>query len=205
VGTVYRNRYEVHHFNSDLKYAIRAAADHPFFKEHPDCKWSGAEQPQLYQYDGAMFVKSLLPSNPEIGLVGGPGKEFWINGRNYGSSVRDRKDWDYSLVDQPYLTTGEMGAWRIEISPKEPAENDVFLNVIQVGLKSQNPKPTEAKLVEARGGTGVEGDLGGGKKATVTFKAGIGGHIRIEQVGQSAVLVDQDLAEKVLPNMPIEK
>jgi hypothetical protein len=45
-------------------------------------------------------------------------------------------------------------------------------------------------------------DLGDGRKATVTFKPGVGGHIRIE--GGKAP-VDADLAEKVLPNVKIEK
>ena len=104
---------------------------------------------------------------------------------------------------QPYLVTGEMGAWRIEVSPKEAAENDVFLNVIQVGVRSQDPKPAEARIVAAKDGAGVEVDLGNGKKATVVLKPGIGGHVKIGQGDKT--LVDEDLAERVMPNLPIEK
>ena len=60
-----------------------------------------------------------------------------------------------------------------------------------------------SKLIEAENGTGVEVDLGDGRNATVVFKPGIGGHVAILKDGRT--VVDQDLAEKVLPNPPIAK
>lgn len=187
-----------------LKHTITAGKDHPFFRKHPDCKWYAGYQPQLYQYDGVMYVRTLLPENPEIIKVGGPGKECWLDGANHdgagGSEVGAKKK---KVAFRPHTGEGETGRWRLEISPAVAAENDLFLNVIQVGLKSKGSKPTAARLLAADNSTGAEVELGGGRKATIVFKPGVGGHIKIEGGGRAAV--DQDLAEKVLPNPKIEK
>lgn len=70
-------------------------------------------------YNGQLINDTLLPvaDNLEITAVGGPGKEFWVFGTNY-------------INDFP--STKEQGAWRIEASPSQPAEQDVFLNVMQM-------------------------------------------------------------------------
>jgi len=193
--TVLRNKYYAWAWDGDLKHAIHASKDHPFFKQHPDCPWFG-NQPQLYTYDGVMFVQALLPSDREITAIGGPGKEFWVNGVNYHMGGHERKGASVLLDLQPHLISGEAGRWRIEVSPTEPAEDDLFLTVIQVGIKSQGPRPTPARAIKP---AGLEIDLGSGRKATVTFKKGVGGHIRIERAG--ATLLEEALAERVLPNL----
>ncbi|WP_284639313.1 heparin/heparin-sulfate lyase HepB [Paenibacillus silviterrae] len=70
-------------------------------------------------YNGQLINDTLLPEpgNQEIVKVGGPGKEYWVFGTNY---VND------------YPGTKEQGEWRIEVSPREAAELDLFLNVMQV-------------------------------------------------------------------------
>ena len=59
-----------------------------------------------------------------------------------------------------------------------------------------------AKLIKPGPTPVVEVALGNDRKATIAFKAGVGGHIKI--VGGDAA-VDCDLAEKILPNLKIEK
>ncbi|WP_284639305.1 heparin/heparin-sulfate lyase HepB [Paenibacillus silviterrae] len=70
-------------------------------------------------YTGQLINDTLLPEtgNHEIVKVGGPDKEYWVFGTNF-------------VNDHP--GTKEQGAWRIEVSPREPAERDYFLNVMQV-------------------------------------------------------------------------
>ncbi len=199
-------RYPNWSWDRNLKHAVRASEDHPFFREHPDCKWVKSSQPQLYQYDGVMVVHTLLPEKARLTTIGGPGKEFWVDGQNYGTPTKTKPTGQTQanpFRPKPHEITGEAGSWRVEVRPATARENDLFLHVFQVGVKSKDPKPTAANLIEAEGRTGVEVDLGDGRKATVAFKPGVGGHVRIERAGQ--VLVDQDLAEKVLPNLPIEK
>ena len=183
-----------------LKHTIRATADHPFFKAHADCRFYGGYQPQLYQYDGVMFVRTLLPERAEVVKVGGEGKQCWVAGRN---RVRNTRGKPISI--RPYTGEGETGSWRIEISPAEPAEADLFLNVIQVGTKSTKPKPkpTAARLVDVEEGTALQVDLAGGRRAIITFNKGLDGHIRIEQGGR--IVVDVPLASEVQPGPTIVK
>lgn len=55
------------------------------------------------------------PDNQQIETVGGPGKEYWVDGKNWGT-----------------VTQEDAGQWRVELSPKEAALSDNFLNLIQV-------------------------------------------------------------------------
>jgi heparin/heparan-sulfate lyase len=70
---------------------------------------------------GKLVNTIILPilENTEIVPIGGPGKEFWVFGKNYPNKPR-REGAD------------ESGAWRIELSPKEPRNIDYFLNVMQI-------------------------------------------------------------------------
>jgi heparin/heparan-sulfate lyase len=73
-------------------------------------------------WTGQLVNTTLLPQagNTEIAKVGGPGREFWVFGENFPNEVKRGNPNDY-----------EIGAWRVELSPKEPAAEDLFLNVMQ--------------------------------------------------------------------------
>ncbi|WP_051620668.1 heparin/heparin-sulfate lyase HepB [Paenibacillus sp. UNC451MF] len=106
----------------------RVASANPDFKKY----WllHSIEEPQIEGsrttisrsedgYNGQLINDTLLPArdNQEIEKVGGPGKEYWVFGTNY---VND------------FPGTKEQGEWRIEVSPRVPAEEDLFLNVMQM-------------------------------------------------------------------------
>jgi hypothetical protein len=88
-------------------------------------------------YNGRLVNHTLLPAadNREIMTVGGPGREFWLDGRNYPQSYDKPKDHD-------------PGAWRVEVSPKEPAATDLFLNVMQVLDAKGGPEPLAARVLD---------------------------------------------------------
>jgi heparin/heparan-sulfate lyase len=67
--------------------------------------------------NGRLHNTVLLPSqeNQQIEKIGGPGKEYWVDGKNWGT-----------------VTQEDAGQWRVELSPKKAALSDEFLNVIQV-------------------------------------------------------------------------
>ncbi|MFH1267619.1 MAG: hypothetical protein ABIK89_18025, partial [Planctomycetota bacterium] len=69
-------------------------------------------------YGGELFIESLLPARATVTKIGGPGKEFWVEslGKNFP-------------VQKP--PPSEPGAWRIEVSPAEPAAADRFLHVLR--------------------------------------------------------------------------
>lgn len=71
------------------------------------------------RFTGKLTNITMLPENPLISKVGGPGMDSWVDGKNYpNESGPDIDD--------------EQGEWRLEISPAEKSDNDVFLNVMYV-------------------------------------------------------------------------
>ena len=74
---------------------------------------------------GRLVLTTLLPAAEDLSLekVGGPGKEYWVFGKNYANAP------DPARVEKSSIETA---AWRIEVSPKKPAEENLLLNVIQV-------------------------------------------------------------------------
>jgi hypothetical protein len=87
-------------------------------------------------YDGRMFLRCLLPTEAELNLRGGPGFEFWCDGVNRPMDGRSAR---YSTSDSPR----EGGQWRIEISPRTPALEDRFLNVMALGSQAGLKDPPE--------------------------------------------------------------
>ena len=73
---------------------------------------------------GRLILTPVLPedANRDLTFVGGPGKEFLVGGTDYATRVRPGHEG----------RSQELGAWRIEISPKRPAAADAYLNVMQI-------------------------------------------------------------------------
>jgi heparin/heparan-sulfate lyase len=88
-------------------------------------------------YNGKLVNHTLWPpaENRQITTVGGPGREFWVDGRNYPQSY-----------DRPY--DHDPGAWRVEVSPKEPAATDLLLNIMQVMDARGGPEPLVPRLLD---------------------------------------------------------
>jgi heparin/heparan-sulfate lyase len=63
-----------------------------------------------------------LSGNAVLTKVGGPGRDFWVSGKNYTN------DLPAGAMER---TSKEPGAWRIELTPKSAAQEDVFLTVMQ--------------------------------------------------------------------------
>jgi heparin/heparan-sulfate lyase len=90
---------------------------------------------------GRLVNTALLPTpdNLTMETIGGPGKEFWIFGKNYPNAT---------VPPDP-----EVGGWRVQISPKQPAAEDLFLNVLQ---PTDDGKPVAVRALDARPMVGVE-------------------------------------------------
>jgi len=87
-----------------------------------------------------LFVKSLLPNPRAIAKVGGPGRQFEVNGTNYPPSQ---------------TITADMGAWRLEVSPSVNAQEHIFLHVLYACGTNVSAMP-EVMLVEGEEMVGVE-------------------------------------------------
>jgi heparin/heparan-sulfate lyase len=75
-------------------------------------------------YNGRLNLDVLLPEagNAELGKIGGRGKEYWVFGQNYANDLPE------GALER---TAKEPGAWRIELSPKNAAAEDLFFTVMQ--------------------------------------------------------------------------
>lgn len=102
---------------------------------------------------GKSICRTLFPKNAVYEKIGGPGKQFWSDGRNWplpadkGASVPD-EDW-------PYL-----GQWRMEVKPGTAAKNDVFMHMIQVGDETLSSLP-QTSTFDTSSETGVEYEYNG--------------------------------------------
>lgn len=93
-------------------------------------------------YNGKLTVQTLVPENPEIIKVGGPGHQNWVVDRNYppiGGKY-------YSNFDSN--SSAEHGWGRVEISPSIESATDYFLNVMYVSDADDLSPVDEAVLIE---------------------------------------------------------
>lgn len=127
--------------------------------------------------DGMIHCDILTPCTIET--VGGKGHEFEVFGENFPT---ERKDYN-----------GEMGAWRVQLSPAKPAAEDVFLNVMQISKTSVGGF-MPVKKIESDGVIGAVV----GKTAVLFAKDGglLGGKVKFNVKGAQNILVT-DLEEGV--------
>jgi heparin/heparan-sulfate lyase len=136
---------------------------------------------------GRLIARTLLPEAATLEKIGGPGKQFWSDGRNWplpkGWRVQDT---------EPLL-----GQWRVEVSPANASADDVFLHVIQVGERSlEGMVPT--RLRRGRGQAGVSLSYKGCDWEVVFATEGpVAGHITIRRGGTT--LLNRELAHSVMP------
>ena len=130
---------------------------------------SGEGTPAAFQFNdggGELLVHSLLPREPVVTLRGGPGFEFFTPGDEHGGAWGTGQNWPLDppeggpLPSDPRLrhmwkvfygdgiTEIEKsnrqrvvpGAWRIEVSPSIPTEEDLFLHVLEIGDRGATGK-----------------------------------------------------------------
>ncbi len=104
-----------------------------------------------YGNHGRLTLDTLLPVAPNASLtkIGGPGKEYWVFGQNWTNDPDPQRRERSSM---------ETGAWRIELSPRTGAAEDLFLNVMQV-TDRQSParRPVRSLGAADRVGCLIEG------------------------------------------------
>ncbi len=136
----------------------------------------------IEQGDGRLDVWTLLPKETKAETIGGEGKEYWVDGKNYPPSGSDP----------------EAGAWRVEVIPTKQADKHLFLHVLhasdadhpgplpKVTLKSADEKTVTVEIADKTG------------KSTLTFNADgeVGGNIRITKNGVE--ILSEPLSQKVV-------
>jgi heparin/heparan-sulfate lyase len=100
------------------------------------------------QDGGRIFCRTLLPTNATVTKIGGPGKEFWNDGRNWPipSPVP-------SWMKKP---SELMGAWRVEVTPAGDEKETLFLHFLEAGLVNAKERACNIRATEEGALAGVE-------------------------------------------------
>jgi heparin/heparan-sulfate lyase len=111
-----------------------------------------AQEPELLknefsceQEEGKLFCRTLLPEHSMLKKIGGPGRQFWADKRNWSLPE------GYRISDEHPL----LGQWRVEVSPAEENEVDLFLHLIEVGDRGTESS-TGATLIRKGDQVGVD-------------------------------------------------
>ena len=88
--------------------------------------------------NGSIAIKTLLPENSITTLIGGTGYEYWVDGKNYSTSV---------IPDTTFYTPGR---WRIEVKPTQITDTVVYLHTIDIGDTSN---------IAVAGGTAIQNNI----------------------------------------------
>jgi len=150
-----------------------------------------------------------LPKDVAIELVGGPGKEFWANGRNweiYDKWVESARRNCAKDGRGPYW-----GEWRAEMHPGTPRADDRFLHVL-TAADVRTRQGVTTRLVEEANRDGVTlvfhektmKDRPVTIEMTVLFNrtGKVGGEVRFETKDESGLVgksTSHPLAETVTP------
>jgi len=137
------------------------------------------------QAQGRVFVRTLAPADAALAKIGGPGKEFWADGRNWPLSPHRRR------LPEP------MGHWRVEVKPGQPRADDCFLHMIQTSDQTVETM-IESRVSETEAQFQLAFSVGPRAYVLALNKSGdVGGHICIAE-GDN-VLVDRALTQQVMP------
>lgn len=138
--------------------------------------------------NGKIFVRTLLPLSFHSEKIGGPGKEFWADGRNWPIEG----DYNKKRTPDQHL----FGCYRMEISSNNTNKKELFLHLIEAGDKQELTKMTRSKYVDKRNQVGVEFDTIETTVRILFNKDGeVGGNIRITR--GSKTLIKQTLTKQV--------
>ncbi|MBI3947491.1 MAG: heparinase II/III family protein [Armatimonadetes bacterium] len=150
---------------------------------------------------GRLFCRTLWPLDAALEKIGGPGKEFWADGRNWPvvdpSPAPGSGTW-WKLYGRGHTEPPEaMGRWRVEVKPGAAREEDCFLHLIQASDQ------TVERMVESRvdeNGERIELTFAANGRAyalALNKTGAVGGHIRIAE--GERVRVDRALTRSVMP------
>ena len=91
---------------------------------------------------GKSICRTLFPNEVRLEKIGGPGKQFWSDGRNW--SIPKFTPEDYGYAQRATIPPDDhplVGQWRMEVSPVGNRKEDIFMHIIQVGDKNLSTLP----------------------------------------------------------------
>lgn len=156
---------------------------------------------ETVQRDGRLICRTLLPEKALLTKIGGKGKEFWADGKNYPLGPHLEKN--IRTARKKGNDAPLWGAWRMSVTAPEARKDNTFLHIIQVGMKKDFTRMIDTRLIREKGYEGTVFKYNG-VDYTVLFDPH---HIpggRIKAVKDGSVLYDRPFTRKVQPQNAFE-
>ena len=135
---------------------------------------------------GGLLATTLLPADAAITKIGGPGKQFWVDGYNYAMPE------SFKYPDSTPL----LGQWRIEVNVSGKSKKTDFLHFLQTGDVSQF-SAVEPELVQIDGFAGVRFEKDG-SEYVVLFGTDNEPSGRITITDDGRTIIDRPLSQTVM-------
>ncbi len=148
------------------------------------------------QDQGRISCRTLYPSDAVLEKIGGPGREFWASGRNWGLPENSPYLKDLGMQSADDVPEFQ-GRWRVEVRPGASRETDWFLHLLETADKNAGAM-VASELEETDDKLAVT-FRSGEREYKVSFnKSGpVAGHLRISD--SKTTKVDRDFAVNVMP------
>lgn len=105
---------------------------------------------------GWLVGTTLLPEEAKTKVIGGKGRECWVDGKNY-HTVRGKD------VSRGYYTKQDEAnwehSWRIDVQPAKTAKDELFLHVLQT-FQGEPDKEAKVELIKIKDAVGATITLG---------------------------------------------
>jgi hypothetical protein len=163
---------------------------------------------------GELLVHSLLPRERVITRRGGPGKEFYTPGNDDGGPWGSGENWplepaaggplpqdpklvhmwrtfwgeDFSRISPSNRRNVVPGAWRIEVSPSMPAEEDFYLHVFEIGDLETTGKQRVA-LIDGVNFAGAVSEQGPCVLFAISDSSSRGGEVSLPELACTSLTV----------------
>jgi hypothetical protein len=134
--------------------------------DHGATEFADAKQFRFNHQDGELLVHCLLPEKRSVTKRGGAGNEFWTPGDDRSGDWGSGQNWpldppeggplpedprlesmwkhfwgtDFRRLERSNRKNVVSGAWRVEVSPALPAEEDLFLHLLEIGGRATTGK-----------------------------------------------------------------
>jgi heparin/heparan-sulfate lyase len=171
---------------------------------------------------GELLVHSLLPREREVTRRGGPGRDFYTPGDDHGGPWGTGENWplepeeggplpqdpkiqhmwktfwgdDFSKISPSNRKNVVTGAWRIEVSPSLPAEEDFFLHVFEIGnIGTTGKKRTE--LINGVNFLGAASEAGPFVLFSTSDSAAQGGEVSLPDLASDSLIASGLLPDAI--------
>ena len=158
------------------------------------------ENGDIFSFDekkGRLFCRTFLPKDFKREIIGGPGKEFWIDGKNYPLGKTRLAEIKKRGIKPIW------GNWRVELTSKKPTFKVNYLNLIQVGMADKLKKMVSSEFIHDGKRQGVKFNYGGLEYTVLFDTVNIpGGSIKV--VKNDKVIFASKLTKKIQKQTPFK-